>query len=195
MHRWLVAHPLFTKRVLSKLLVGSILDFSPPLVFIIAFELSDFFVATAWFMAATVLMSSVAFFIEKRVPYFSLYISLVTLFFGWWTLFFHDPHYIQIRDTFYDLVLALTLLYGYSKGKLLFKSAFSHSIKIADSSWERITQAWIIFFLLGASLNEVARRVFNEEYWLYFKLSFLVLTIMFGMWVLFYFYKPVEEKE
>ena len=194
MQNFLAVHPLFTRRVLTKLLIGSVLDFSPPLVFVVAFELSDFFTATTWFMGATVLMSLFALLVEKRIPYFSLYISAITLFFGASTLFFHSPEYIQIRDTFYDLVLAVTLIYGYKKGRLLFKSVFSHSIKMADSAWEKITKAWITFFLIIAFLNEIARRVFDEGGWIFFKLGVLVLTSLFGLWVLYYFYEPALEE-
>jgi intracellular septation protein len=162
------SHPLFTKKVLSKLFIGSFLDFSPALVFVLVFELSDFFTATGWFMASTVVVTFIALAIEKRTPFFSLYIAAITILFGASTLFFHSPNYIQIRDTVYDLVLALTLLISYLKGKLLFKRVFSHSIRMSDSAWRNVTKAWIAFFTIIALLNEVVRRLYgytlNLEY-------------------------------
>ncbi len=189
------AHPLLEKRILFKLLTGSLLDFSPPLVFIIAFELSDFYTATSWFMVATVLTSLFAIIVEKRIPYFSFYISFITLIFGASTLYFHHPQYIQIRDTVYDLVLAITLAWGYVHGKLFLKSAFSHSIKMPDSAWVSITRAWIVFLITIALSNEVARRVLTEGGWIYFKFIILVCTSLFGLWVLFHFYKPMPKTE
>lgn len=194
MHDFVTTHPLFTKKILSKLFIGSFLDFSPALIFVLVFELSNFFVATAWFMFSTVVVSFIALAIEKRMPYFSFYISAITILFGASTLFFHSPNFIQIRDTVYDLVLALTLGIGYLKGKLLLKRVFTHSIKMSDDAWLRVTQAWIIFFIIGAILNEIARRVYDEGGWIWFKLGVLVVTFFFGLWVLFFFYKPDDQE-
>jgi intracellular septation protein len=193
MRSYLTRHPLFTKAILRKLFLGSFLDFSPTLVFVIVFEVSDFFTATLWFIIATLIASLFAIKIEKRVPYFSLYISLITLLFGGSTLFFRDPHYVQMRDTFYDLVLGCTVLYTYLRGRLVFKSIFSHSIVMSDDSWHRLTHAWIFFFFFLATSNEIARRVFDQEGWVIFKVIMLFVTTAFGFWALFFFYAPREE--
>lgn len=192
---WITEHPLFRKKTLQKFLLGSFLDFSPPLTFIIVFELSDFYTATAWFMAVTVLITGFAVFVEKRVPYFSIYISCITLGFGFWTLFLHDPDFVQMRDTFYDAVLALTLFIGMYKGKLFFKSAFSHSLIMTDYAWRKVTQAWILFFVFGGIANEVARRLFDEAGWVYFKIVVILATLFFGLWVLFYYYEPTPPTQ
>lgn len=194
MSSWLLAHPLFTKKVISKLFLGSLLDFSPPLVFIVLFELTmNFFTATFWFMVVTCIVALFARMVEKRTPYFSLYISLVTVLFGAFTLFFHNPEFLQIRDTLYDLVLGITLFAGLRKGKLFFKSAFTHSIRMADEAWRSVTLAWIYFFVVGAIGNEIARNVLTDDGWVFYKLVVLVLTFFFGIWCLFYFYKPEPE--
>jgi intracellular septation protein len=194
MRAWLALHPLWTKKILTKLFVGSFLDFSPALIFIATFELSNFYTATVWFMVSTVVVCLFAVLIEKRVPYFSIYISAVTLLFGASTLFFRSPDFIQIRDTVYDLVLALTLGVGYLKGRLLLKRVFSHSIQMSDKAWLHVTQAWVIFFIFGALLNEIIRRVFDVSGWVCFKSGMLLVTFFFGIWVLFYFYQPASKE-
>lgn len=193
MRSYLLAHPLFTRRILKKLFVGTLLDFSPTLVFVVAYELSDFFTATGWFIVSTVIASGIALIREKRVPYFTIYIALVTLFFGGTTLVFHNPHFIQIRDTFYDLVLGLTVLFSYLHGKLVFKSVFSHSIVMSDEAWNNLTHAWIFFFFSAAAANELARHTFTPGGWVYFKVAMLFITMGFGFWTLFYFFEPREE--
>jgi intracellular septation protein len=195
MRSYLLAHPLFTKKILKKLFIGTLLDFSPTLVFVVAYECSNFFTATGWFIGSTVIASLVAVVREKRVPYFSIYIALVTLFFGGTTLFFHDPHFIQMRDTFYDVVLGLTVLISYLHGKLVFKSVFSHSVSMSDEAWNGLTHAWIFFFFGAAFSNELARYSLSPGGWVYFKVLMLFVTMCFGFWALFYYFEPRMESE
>jgi intracellular septation protein len=146
-------------------------------------------------MGATVLASFFAIKAEKRVPYFSLYISCVTLLFGGSTLFFHEPHFVQMRDTFYDIVLGVTILWMYVHGKLVFKSVFSHSIVMSNNAWKNLTHAWIFFFFFLAGANEVARHVLTPGDWVLFKLAMLVVTTCFGLWALFYYFESIPEEE
>jgi intracellular septation protein len=190
---WVKNHTLFKKNNLKKFIFGLFLDFSPPFVFVIVFEITDFYIATGWFVATTVCMSIIALLIEKRIPYFSLYISLVTFIFGSWTIVLRDPDFIQMRDTFYDIVLALTLYFGLLRGKLFLRTAFEHTIIMIDTAWRKITKSWIVYFIVGAVANEVARRYLDEEGWIYFKIITLFTTVIFTFCVLFYFYEPHQE--
>jgi intracellular septation protein len=194
MVNWLQRHPLIKRGNLKKFLFGLLLDFSPPFVFVIVFEITNFYVATGWFVATTFLMSLIAFFVEKRIPYFSLYISLVTFVFGSWTIVLRDPDFIQMRDTFYDAVLALTLYFGLLRGKLFLKTAFEHTIIMLDTSWQKITKSWIIYFIIGGVANEIARRYLDEENWIYFKIIALLVTVIFAFSVLLHFYEE-DQKE
>lgn len=189
-----ITHPLLRREVLRKLFVGTFLDFSPTLVFVVTYHLSDFFTATGWFMVATVCVALFALRVERRIPYFSLYLSLITLLFGASTLFFQQPHFIQVRDTVYDTVLGLTLLFGVVSRKLFLMNVFSHTIKMTVGAWSGMTYAWICYFLVAALSNEVARKVLQPGDWVIFKVTMLVFTACYGFFVLFYFYEP-EDKD
>jgi intracellular septation protein len=107
----------------------------------------------------------------------------------------HDPDFIQMRDTFYDGVLALTLYFGLLRGKLFLRTAFQHTIIMIDSSWRSITKSWIVYFIIGGVANEIARRYLDEGGWIYFKIAALFVTVIFAFVVLFYFYKSEESEK
>lgn len=184
---------LFTYSVLSKIFMGLLLDFGPVLVFLFTANHFSFYKATFILMTATLISTLFTFVKHKRIPFFAVYITLLTLVFGFVTISHHDPHFIQMRDTIYDLTLAFTLIVGLVFRKLLLKVALGSFIKAHDITWLRITYAWIGFFILNSVANEYVRRVFSKEVWVHFKIDMLPVTIIFAIVTFVFFYEIEEE--
>ena len=85
-----------------QIIIKCLVEFGPILVFVLSFEKRNFFFATGLLIFLTILSTIYAFFKEKRIPYFALFIAFMTVTFGWLTLEMHDPRFLQIRDTVYD---------------------------------------------------------------------------------------------
>ncbi len=184
---------LFKYSVLSKIFLGLFLDFGPVLIFLFTANHFNFYKATFILMLTTLISTLFTFIKQKRIPFFAVYITLLTIFFGFITISHHDPHFIEMRDTIYDLTLALTLVVGLLFDKLLLKLALESFIKIHDRTWLKLTYTWIAFFVLNSLGNEYVRRFFSKEVWVHFKIDMMSFTIIFAIVTFLLFYELEEE--
>ncbi len=130
-------------------------------------------------MLTTVVSTIVVYRLEKRIPYITLYVTFLTILFGYMTLHKHDVHFIQIRDSVYDFTLALTLLIGLFFNSLLLKISLSSYVSLKDRAWRFFTHLWIIFFFLSGVANEFIRHHFTISSWVNYKITMIVITIVF----------------
>lgn len=178
---------------LKRVLVGSILEFGPILVFLVSFHYFHIYKATLLLMVATIISTIVTYRVQKRLPYLALYVALITIVFGYMTLTNQQPKFIQIRDTMYDITCALTLLVGLMVNIPFLKLAFNDVLPMTTRAWTRQTYAWIGFFILNAIANEYARRIMSLHAWFDFKTYVVCATIIFGCAILYIFYeKPYK---
>lgn len=184
---------LFTYSVLSKIFMGLFLDFGPVLIFLFTANHFNFYKATFILMLATLISTLFTFVKHKRIPFFAVYITLLTLVFGFVTISHHNPLFIQMRDTIYDLTLALTLVIGLIFNKLLLKVALGSFIKIHNRTWFKLTYTWIVFFILNSMANEYVRRLFTKEVWVHYKIDMMAVTIIFAIITFVFFYEQEEE--
>lgn len=185
---------LFTREVLSKIFLGLFLDFGPVLIFLVTANYFSFYKATFVLMIATLLSTLITFWKHKRIPFFAVYITLLTLVFGFVTVSMQNPHFIQMRDTIYDLTLALTLVIGLLFNKILLKVALGAFIKIHDRTWFKLTYAWIAFFIVNSMANEYVRRSFDKDVWVDFKIDMMLITIVFAIATFLFFYEHEHEE-
>ena len=183
---------IFSRKTFSHVVLSSLLEFGPVLVFIGSFKFLRIYEATMLLMVATIISTIVTYRIQKRIPYLALYVAFVTILFGFMTLHFHEVKFIQMRDSLYDITCALILLFGLCFNIRFLELAFDKVIPMADRAWDRLTYFWITYFLLIATSNEVVRRFFSVEDWFIFKGLAIVLTSLFGFFALYMCY---EEKE
>src|SRR5436305_11572622 len=71
------------------------LDFGPLVVFVITYSRFDIFVATAVFMATTVVAMAVSYALTRHVTVMLVVTSVVILVFGTLTLVLHDETFIK----------------------------------------------------------------------------------------------------
>ena len=176
-------------QALYKLTINGLLEFGPIILFLLAYDYFHIYKATLILMIATITVTIVTFRREKRLPYASLYIALLTSIFGYLTLSHRNPEFIQIRDTVYDAVNAIVILTALKFDVILFKIAFDHSIPMTNNAWKRLTYLWAGFFICAALVNEYIRNFEGFHVWIAYKSSMIFISIIFGFSAIFYVYE------
>ncbi len=185
----------FSAETFRRLILGAMLEFSPIIIFLISFKHFRIYEATLILMIATIISTVVTYRVQKRLPYLALYVAFLTTVFGYLTLMHHQPRFIQMRDTLYDITCALTLLAGLMINVHFLKLAFHEVIPMTLRAWNRLTYAWILFFVLNATANEYIRRTVSLHEWFNFKSYVVIVTIVFGLVSLYFFYEKPKSEE
>ncbi len=138
------------------------------------------FVATALFMAATVLSLAVSYALTRTVPVMPLVSGAVVMVFGLLTLWLQDDTFIKMKPTIINTLFGVTLLTGLYFGKSFLKIVFDAAFQIDEAGWKKMTLRWGLFFLFLALLNEVVWRNFDTDFWVAFKVwAVMPITLLF----------------
>ena len=181
---------VFTLRQFMKIVLDLMLDFGPILVFVFVFEYSQsIFTATSIMMVSTIIAVITSYLRDKRLPLFAIFTSALVLFFGFLTIYFKEPFFIQVKDTIQDVIIATSFLISYLLGYPLLKKMFGHVLPISTHTYNVMTINWIIHFYVLAILNEIARGFDPVEYWVYYKAISASITIIHGV-IMIIVYKP-----
>ena len=180
--------------LIKKLILTILTDFVPLILFILVYDRRGFITGTKVLIVATLFAIVFSYYKDKRIPLLPVYIALVTSVFGMLTIGTHDPKYIQMRDTFYDGSFALLLIVTLYSGKMILQDMFGHIFVGLDrKDWVIVTWNWIIHFFFLALTNEIIRRFF-QEYWLDYKSVVILVTILHGMGLVYYFRNKIYIK-
>jgi intracellular septation protein len=166
---------IFTRETLRNL----VFEFGPIVLFALSFHFAGPYKATFLLMVSTLVSTIVVYRLEKRIPYITLYITLLTILFGYITLHKHNIHFLQLRDTVYDFTLAGTLFIGLLFNVLFLKISLSHYLVLSDKAWKAFTLLWITFFMIGGTANEFIRTHASVGGWLTYKMIMIAVTIIF----------------
>ncbi len=168
------------------MLIEWLIQFGPITAFFFAFELSgsNFFVATGILMACIVVATGASIVRDRRLPWFPIYSALFTLTFGGATLYFRDPHWLMVRDTFYDGIFGIIILIALSMKRNILKTFFLPLFALTERGWQVLAWRWAVFFLLASIINEIVRRSVTPEMWVYFKVIATLTLIVFGVYQL-----------
>lgn len=185
----------FSKTLLKKVLLGTLLEFGPVFIFLVSFEFFHVYKATIVLMVSTIISTFATFRLQKRLPYVALYVALLTSIFGYITLVMHEPRFIQMRDTLYDVTCALTLIIGIMINVPILSHAFNEVLPMTRKAWNNFTYSWIGFFLSAAIANEYVRRTMSLSDWFTFKTLMVMVTVIFGLAVIYFFYEKGKENK
>ncbi|MFZ1654644.1 MAG: septation protein IspZ [Candidatus Moraniibacteriota bacterium] len=168
------------------MLIEWIIQFGPITSFFLVFEASgwNFFAATAVLMATVVLATAASWYRSKQVAWFPLWSAGFSLVFGGATLYYADPQWLILKDTLYDGLFGLMLLFGLAFRKNLLRKFFMPLFAITDRGWHILAVRWALFFLVSATLNEVVRHWVTPEIWVHYKIANTVAFITFGLYQL-----------
>ncbi len=161
------------------------LELGPLLVFFFANTRSDWlaarfpalaelggpiFVATALFMAATVLALAVSWALTRTLPIVPLVSGVFVVVFGGLTLWLQNDVFIKMKPTIVNGIFASLLLGGlFLFDRPLLGYVFDQAFKLDDAGWRKLTLRWGLFFIALAVVNEVVWRNFSERFWVNFK--------------------------
>ena len=155
------------------------IEFGPIALFAIFFHILGPFNATRLLMLTAVISTVVVYKLEKRIPYITLYVTFLTILFGYMTLHRQNISFLQIRDSVYDFTLSGTLFVGLLFNSLLLKIALSSYVKLTDKAWKFFTYLWMVFFFINGIINEYVRHNFHVSAWLNYKVIMIIVTIIF----------------
>jgi intracellular septation protein len=138
------------------------------------------FIATALFMAATIVSLVVSYVIARTVPIMPLVSGAVVMVFGLLTLYLKDDTFIKMKPTIINTLFGTTLLVGLYFGKSLLKIVFDAAFQIDEAGWKKMTFRWGLFFLFLAVINEVVWRNTSTDTWVTFKVwAVMPITLLF----------------
>jgi intracellular septation protein len=157
-----------------------LVDYTPLVVFLVAFEVKGLMVATAALMATTLVVLILSLVVARRLPLVPLMTAVIVGVFGGLTLWLHDETFIKIKPTIIYGLFAVILGGGLLFDKPLLKSVIGDSMPLDDIGWRRLTVRFTLFFLVMAGANEVIRRVVTTELWVLWKVpGSILLTFLF----------------
>ena len=140
------------------------------------------FVATALFMAATILSLVVSKFVLGHLPIMPFVSGIVVLVFGSLSIYLQDETFIKMKPTIINALFGCALLGGLFFGKSLLGYVFNAAFQLDAEGWRKLTVRWGIFFLFLAVLNEVIWRNFSDDFWVAFKVwGTMPITILFTL--------------
>jgi intracellular septation protein len=140
------------------------------------------FIATALFMAATILSLVVSYAIARTVPIMPLVSGAVVMVFGLLTLYLHDDTFIKMKPTIINTLFGTILLAGLYFGKSFLKIVFDAAFQIDEAGWKKMTFRWGLFFLFLAVINEIVWRNTTTDVWVTFKVwAVMPITLLFTL--------------
>jgi len=165
-----------------------LIDFGPVALFMLAYNLAHratpdqaIYVATAIFMAATLVALGYAFFVQKRVPPMLIVTAVVVGVFGGLTMTLHDPVFIKMKPTVTNLLFAAAIFGGLIFKQNVWKILLDGSFDLPDRIWNILAIRYGFFFIFLAGLNEFIWRNFSEAFWANFKfLGVMTITLIFA---------------
>lgn len=124
-----------------------------------ALLLARVIVATAVFVAASLVAIIYARVKLGRVPPMLLISAGLVVVFGGLTMWFRDPRFIQMKPTIVYVLMAATLGFGLATGRPLLQQLLGTAYPgLTAQGWRRLTVNWAIFFALMAIANEAVWR-------------------------------------
>ena len=170
-------------------------DLFPVVLFVVAYFLSDIYVATGALILATLVQVVWLKVRDGTVPKIHLVTLALLLFFGGLTILLQDPLFIKWKPTIVNWLFAagflVVPLFG---GKTLPERMMGSNVALRGEEWKRLNLAWILFFILLGILNLAVAFNFSEVTWVNFKLFGLMgLTVLFALGQGFYIVRHTQE--
>ncbi len=160
-----------------------LVDLGPLILFLVAYWMTNIFMATLVFMVATAAAVGWSLFKHGKATALLLFSAAMVLIFGGLTLVFQNESFIKVKPTIYYAVVAIILFSGiYTKKptlKLVMGAAYP---ELSDRGWHILTRNFAFFFVAMAVANELVWRNSSTGFWLGYKLwGALPATLIFGM--------------
>ena len=161
-------------------LLKSAIDLGPLLLFFVAEQMADIFLATGVLMAAVAVAFAVSWKLTRKIPILPSVTLIFVFIFGGLTLLLGDEDFIKIEVTLTNALCGVILLGGLAMGNSLLKIAFGEMIELNDLGWHKLTLRMGVFLIAIALTNEVVRASVSTDLWVMFRVyGILVLAALF----------------
>ena len=159
-----------------------IVDLGPLGIFLLAYWLTNVWIATGAFMLATLAALIWSKLRHGSVSVLLMFSGVMVLFFGALTIWLHDETFIKMKPTLYYTLVAGILFFGTLTKKPTLERVMAHAYpELSQQGWHVLTRNFAWFFLAMAVLNEIVWRNSSTGFWLGYKLwGALPLTLLFG---------------
>lgn len=157
-------------------------DFFPVLLFFGAYKLTDFFVATAVFIAATLVQIGYQWIRHRKVKTMHLVSAALVLVFGGATLLLQDEELLKWKvSVVYWLLAVGFLLSGWvGEKRTVVERLMGSQMDLPAVIWNRLNLMWVAFYIALGFLNLYVMFNYNTDAWVNFK-----LWGVFGLIILF----------
>lgn len=165
-------------------LVKLAIDLGPLLVYLTAYWFTkNVILSTAIFMGATALAILASKLLHGRISPMLWFSGAMVLVLGGLTVWLHDPRFIQMKPTFYYLMVSAILAFGMITDRPMLKMVLGQAYPgLTDIGWAKLTRNWAIFFVLMAIANEAVWRSTSMDFWLGYKLwGAMPATLLFAI--------------
>ena len=171
-------------------------DFLPIVLFFVAYQLYDIYVATAVAIATSILQVGYFWLFHKQLEKMHLVTLGLLVIFGGLTLLLRDPLFIKWKPTVVNWLFATVFVGSQFIGKKpLVARVMGHAVDLPDAIWGRLNISWGLFFLVSGALNLYVAFNFSEAAWVNFKLfGMLALTVVFIILQSFYMARHAQDR-
>ena len=173
--------------------MAQLLEWSPLILFFIAFKTLDIYWATAALMIACVLVMAVHRLRTGKFKTVHVITACVAVSLGAATLLLHDKRFIQWKPTVLLGLTALAFLASMVIGKQplarrLLESVFEEPLDVSPRGWMTLNTLWAAWFACLALANIYVAHNFAESVWVNFKVfgisvATLVFVIPQALWL------------
>lgn len=163
-------------------------DLFPLILFFVAYQLHDIYVATAVAIAAAGLQIGYQWLRQRQIENIQWVTLGLLVVFGGLTLVLRDPTFIKWKPTVINWLFAAAFLGSelFTRRSIL-RRMMDHAITLPDDAWVRLNVAWTGFFVVLGALNIFVAYSFAEPIWVQFKVfGLLGLTVLFVLGQGFY---------
>jgi intracellular septation protein len=173
--------------------MAQLLEWSPLLVFFVAFKTLDIYWATAALMIGCMAVMLVHRFSSGKFKTMHVITACVAVSLGAATLLLHDKRFIQWKPTVLLGVAAAAFLGSMFIGKQplvrrMLESVFEEPLQVSARAWHSLNVLWAAWFACLAFANIYIARNFAENVWVNFKVfgitaAMMVFVIPQALWL------------
>ena len=145
-------------------------DLFPVILFFVAFQLWDIYVATGVAIAATFAQIGWLALRRRRIdPMLWASLAIIVVF-GGLTLALRDKTFIQWKPTVLYWLFGAALSGAALTGRNLVRSMMQKQMQLPEAVWARLNWSWVAFFAFMGAANLYVAYNFSERAWVNFKL-------------------------
>jgi len=154
-------------------------------------------IATAVLIPATIIQVIYLRISTGKIEKMHLVTLTLVVLLGGATLISQNAEFLMWKPTIVNWLFAAAFLgTQWFTEKSLIQRMMEQAMKLPDHVWNRLSYAWVTFFVISGLANLYVAYTFSEEFWVDFKLfGLLGLTIVFIIGQSLFLYRYMNHEE